>query len=53
MAVGCADISSNANQEVHHVVVAPADGVVEGRDALVVGLAGVAHLWEAWIQFII
>ena len=44
MAVGGADIGSDANQEVHDVVVTSADGVVERRDALVVGLAGITHL---------
>ena len=44
MAVGGADVGSDPNQEVHHVVVASANGVVERRDALVIGLAGVSHL---------
>lgn len=48
MAVLCAGIGSRADQEVHHVVVAPANGVVKGSDALVVGLAGVTHLRETF-----
>lgn len=44
MAVWRADIGSNANQEIHHVVVAAADAVVKGSDALIVGLARVVHL---------
>lgn len=46
VAVWRADIGSGANQEVHHIVMASANGVVKGGDALVVGLAGVAHLRE-------
>lgn len=48
VAVWCADIGSNANQEVHHVVVAPTDGVVKGSDALIIGLAGVVHLQKTF-----
>lgn len=46
VAVWRADIGSGANQEVHHIVMASANGVVKGGDALVVGLAGVTHLRE-------
>lgn len=48
MAVLCAGIGTRADQEVHHVVVAPANGVVKGSDALIVGLAGVTHLRETF-----
>lgn len=48
VAVWRTDVGSRANQEVHHAVVAPADGVVEGGDALVIGLAGVGHLRETF-----
>lgn len=48
VAVRCADVGSRAHQEVNHVVVASADGVVKGSDALVVRLAGVNHLREAF-----
>lgn len=38
------DIGPDTNQKVYHIVVAPADGIVKGSDAFVIGLAGVAHL---------
>lgn len=44
MAVWCTDIGSNANQEIHNIVVASTDGIVEGGDAFIVWLAGVVHL---------
>lgn len=44
MTVWGADVGPDANQKVHDVVVAPADGVVKGGDAFVVGLARVSHL---------
>lgn len=46
MAVWCTDIGPSANQEVHNIIMAPADGIVKGSDAFVVGLARVAHLWK-------
>lgn len=46
MTVRGADVGPNANQEVHHVVVPPADGVMQPRDAFIVGLAGIGHLWR-------
>lgn len=49
MAVGGTGIGSGANQEIHHVVVATADRVVEAGDAFVVGLARVVHLWNTAI----
>lgn len=45
MAVLCTDIDSNANQEVHYVVMPPADGIMKASDAFIVGLARVSHLW--------
>lgn len=52
MAVRCADIGPNANQEVGHVAMPPADGVMQAGDSLVVRLAGVAHLRERFsVQF--
>lgn len=50
VAVRCADICSNADQEVHHVVVAPTDGIMKGGDSLIIGLAGVTHLWKMCIK---
>ena len=44
MAVGGTDVGSDPNQEVHDIVVASTDGIVERRDALVVGLARITHL---------
>lgn len=44
MAVWCTDVRSDANQEIHHIVVAAADGIVKGSDALIIWLAGVTHL---------
>lgn len=38
------DIGPDTNQKVYHIVVAPADGIVKGSDAFIIGLAGVAHL---------
>lgn len=46
VAVWSADVCSDANQEVHHIVVSPTDGVMKCSDALIIGLAGVTHLWE-------
>ena len=46
MAVWSTDVGPNADKEIHHVVVAPADCIVKGSDALIVRLAGVAHLQE-------
>lgn len=42
--VGCADVRPRPNQKVHDVVVTPADGIVEGGNAFVVGTARVNHL---------
>ena len=47
--VWSADIGSNTNQDVHHVVMAATDGIVQGGDAFIVGLAGVAHLWKTFL----
>lgn len=44
MAVWCTDIGPNANQEIHNIVMAPADGIVKGSDAFIIGLARVIHL---------
>lgn len=48
VAVLCSDIGSDANQEIHYIVMASADGIVKGSDAFIVGLAGVAHLWKTF-----
>ncbi|KAG8143694.1 hypothetical protein E2320_000877, partial [Naja naja] len=40
VAVWRIDVGANIDQEVHNAVVGPADGVVQGGDALVVRLAG-------------
>lgn len=42
--VGGVHVDPEVQQEPHDVVVAGADGVMQGGDALVVGLAGVLHL---------
>ena len=42
--VGSIHVDPKVQQEPHDVVVAGTDGVVQGGDALVVGLAGVLHL---------
>lgn len=44
VAVGSVHVDPKVQQEPHDVVVAGTDGVVQGGDALVVGLAGVLHL---------
>lgn len=44
VAVWSTDIGPDANQKVHNVVVTPADSIVKGGDAFVVGLARVGHL---------
>lgn len=44
MAVWRTNIGSYANQEIHHIVMAAADGIVKGGDAFIIGLAGVVHL---------
>jgi len=46
MAVWCTYVGSNANQEVHHIVMPPTDGVMQASDALIIWLAGVSHLWK-------
>lgn len=48
VAVWCADIGSRANQEIHYIVMAPADGIVKGSDAFIIGLARVVHLWKTF-----
>lgn len=48
MAVWCTGVCSDANQEIHHIVMAAADGIVKGSDALVIWLAGVTHLGETF-----
>lgn len=50
MAVWCTDVCSDANQEVNHIVMAAADGIVKGSDALIVWLAGVTHLKETFYK---
>lgn len=45
MAIWCADIGSDADKEIHHIVMASADRIVKGGDSFVIGLAGIAHLW--------
>lgn len=44
VAVWSTDIGPDANQKVHNIVVTPADSIVKGGDAFVVGLARVGHL---------
>lgn len=48
MAVWWTNIGSNANQEIHNIVMAPADGIVKGGDAFIVWLARVIHLWKTF-----
>lgn len=44
MAVRGVDVGPNVDEEIHNVVVGPTDGIVEGGDALIVGLTGVIQL---------
>lgn len=44
VAVGGVDVGSRRNEEVYDGVVGAADGVVQGRDALLIGLTWVIHL---------
>ena len=44
VAIWCTNIGSNADQEIHHIVMTSADGIVKGGDAFIIGLAGVVHL---------
>lgn len=44
MTIWRADIRPDANQEVYDVVMTPADGIVKGGDAFIVGTARVNHL---------
>lgn len=46
VAIWRTDIRPDANQKVYNVVVTPADRVVKGGDAFIVGKAGVSHLWK-------
>lgn len=51
MTIWCTDIGPDANQKVHNVIMAPADGVVKGGDAFIVGAARVNHLRENRMYF--
>lgn len=44
MTIWCADIRPDANQKVDNVVMTPADSIVKGGDAFIVGIARVSHL---------
>lgn len=44
MAVRGVDVGARGDEEVHDGVVGTADGIVQGGDALLVGLAWVVHL---------
>lgn len=44
IAVGSVDVHAEIQQEFDYVVVSRADGVVQRRDALIVGSAGILHL---------
>jgi hypothetical protein len=44
VAVRGVDVGARSDEEVHDGVVGTADGIVQGGDALLVGLAWVVHL---------
>lgn len=46
MTIWCTDVRPDANQKVDNVVMTPADSIVKGGDAFIVGIARVNHLWK-------
>lgn len=46
MTIWCTDIRPDANQKVYNAVMTPADSIVKGGDAFIVGIARVSHLWK-------
>lgn len=51
VAVWGADIGSDANQEIHNIVMAAADGIMKGSDAFIVGLARISHLRRTFYTY--